>query len=415
MMMWWAPEPLVQQYQGTDAEFIKVNLPPETTECVDDRAYDECADSWSERVGGPQAVCQSSATPLQKLFAGSLYDAIMSLDIPQAIRSPAYDMLKRFRIRQLQLDELFRLWQTEESPWEAVCKWATENMDFLNSTIPHSYPRVPREMKGSTFSHVTTGLGCLTLLFVLIAACKISREQAKPAIQIAQIGFLRLLLCGSFFIAIGAILSGLPSSNGTCIATIWFINVGYTLELVPLIVKVAAVNKLHSAASRMRRVQLSRQELYGYVTVICFLCVVYLVFWTVFDTPKSNKENTLTESITDDGEWVVEVGHYCGGNYDYWQYVAAGKPQKMPDKYRLDATVVLTSNHFGHSTTSRMECWASPMCLCLGLSDPEYYRVPQRVTYTRSTSLFPLRFCGSEVCYVPSCWTTERVHCQPDA
>ena len=56
-------------------------------------------------------------------------------------------------------------------------------------------------------------------------------------------------------------------------------QVGYTLELVPLMVKIAALNRLMAAAAQMRRVTLKRRNLFLAVAVILGLVIVFLILW----------------------------------------------------------------------------------------------------------------------------------------
>ena len=82
----------------------------------------------------------------------------------------------------------------------------------------------------------------------------------------------------------------IPPSDVSCVTVIWLTNVGYTVELVPLVVKVAAINKLMIAARRMRRVHLKRKKLYGAVIILCALVTSYLVSWTIMDPPRKDAD-----------------------------------------------------------------------------------------------------------------------------
>ena len=73
--------------------------------------------------------------------------------------------------------------------------------------------------------------------------------------QLAQIDFLWLLLGGALMITVAAIMMVTVPTDATCVIVQWIINIGYTLVLVPLIVKVAAVIKLASAAKKMKRLK----------------------------------------------------------------------------------------------------------------------------------------------------------------
>jgi hypothetical protein len=105
----------------------------------------------------------------------------------------------------------------------------------------------------------------------------------------------------------------------------WFVNVGYTLELTPLIIKVAAINHMMTAAQTLRRTKVNRKTLYELVAGITFLMVIYLAIWTGVDPPQQAVEYELTESTTDTGDIIVAQRNYCnGGDSAIWQYAAVG-------------------------------------------------------------------------------------------
>ena len=98
---------------------------------------------------------------------------------------------------------------------------------------------------------------------------------------------------------------------------------------VPTIVKVAALNEMLSAASRMRRVTITRKTLFGAVALISVMFAIFLVFWTAFDAPYKKAAYSLTDDInvTETGheERVVGVSYYCSrGDSDIWQFTAVG-------------------------------------------------------------------------------------------
>jgi len=298
-------------------------MPPQTQQCIESRIEpgDRCDDLLEQRVGSPLGACTDSAKSLRKLISGSLYDIIYDSSIPEAIRSPGYDVLKLFRISELQLDELFQYWQTKPSPREAVCTWVAENINWTSTFIPRSHPRVLKENESGGLVYVCAALGGLATLLVLCTAAAVFARREKQAVKCSQIDHLSLLLTGSFLIAMGAIVVGLPASNVSCIASIWLINIGYTLEIVPLVVKIAAINRLMSAGRRMKRVVLNRRSLYGAVACIFLVVVFFLALWTVLDKPTKALEYDLTESLTGEGATIVQYQYYCNSHSEVWQYM----------------------------------------------------------------------------------------------
>lgn len=127
MIYWWTPEPLYQSFQGTDSELIRVTLPAPTQECQRARTstLDRCSENWSERIGlDPAGACDDSAKPLEKIISTGLYDMVFDPSIPDAIRSPAYEVLRAFQLSELQMAEMFDYWKREKSDLRgAICSW----------------------------------------------------------------------------------------------------------------------------------------------------------------------------------------------------------------------------------------------------------------------------------------------------
>ena len=186
-------------------------------------------------------------------------------------------MLRLFQITEYQVSEMADYQLVEPSSRQTVCRWASEHLDFLNTFVPQGYPRTieARTVTGLTYAAPIVA-ACATF-FVILTAWTIHHEREEEAVKLAQIAFLRLLLAGSFLISIGAILTGMAPSPFTCVASIWLVNTGYTLELVPLIVPVAAICKLMAAARRMQRVVLDRRHSFGAVAGVMGVILVCLV------------------------------------------------------------------------------------------------------------------------------------------
>jgi hypothetical protein len=161
-------------------------------------------------------------------------------------------------------------------------------------------------------------------VFILMTAFLVYRNRTEPSIRYAQVDFLGMLLCGSFFIGVGSILLSAPASDGTCLASMFMVNVGYTLELVPLILKVAAINRLMQAARELRRVDIKRTLLYKSVAAICLLLLIYLGTWSALNPPQQEIEYSMTGETTETGDWVVGKTYFCsnGDGTNAWQFVA---------------------------------------------------------------------------------------------
>ncbi|CAB9515293.1 Metabotropic glutamate receptor 1 [Seminavis robusta] len=329
IMFWYTPEPAVHQFMGSDAEFHKITMKSPTKQCLDARPdrTETCNGNNTIRVGGPEADCGDSPKPLQKVVTGNLFELTHAESIPEAVRSPAYDVLRTFRLFEHHLGDIASLKaQFKGDARQAVCQWAVENVDFLQSFTPQTYPRVLEGGEGSLgyWTLISVSFGSLALLLVLLTVYAVHRYQGKRSIRIAQIEFLYLLLAGLVLVATGSVVIGIPPSNGSCVLSIFLINLGYALELVPLIIKIAGINRIMSAARHMRRVRLEKTDLYKSVVVIVLLVLAFLISWSVVDPPYKEAEYILTGRTNEDGARVVNFVYFCSSDSGIWEFVAIG-------------------------------------------------------------------------------------------
>lgn len=342
-MMWVVPDPVYEEFLGTDFEFVKVTLPPPTQKCQQFKINPEhrCNDDPALRLGTAEGVCDESARPLHKLMLRQLFDLTQAPSIPEAIRNPAHPVVSQFSLSELQINDMFRYWLLQpDEPREAICQWVVDNLDDLEQLLPRSYPRTIQDKSQDPSSTArwlfiaSAIVGTNAFLLVVITTALVYRHRNRRVLRCAQVEFLYLLLLGSAMVSIGAILTGLQTpQNASCIGQIWLVSLGYTMQLVPLLVKVSAINSLMQAAQRMRRVQLQRWSLYGGVALIGVLVAIYLVLWSVLDPPQKQAHYELTDQVLVNGDddrqsaslfdtTVVSVQYFCSSHSVFWQYVA---------------------------------------------------------------------------------------------
>jgi hypothetical protein len=350
LMLWWTPQALFETFMDTDYEFQRISLTPPTQACYNARleGVNRC------RVGGvveededddhSAGSCDDEPQILKKAIARSFYEITYDDTIQEARRSPAYDAIQAFSISSLQLSKLLGQWLDRNidtwnfDPRNVTCEWVVENFSVIKEFVPRTYPRIIQEHYSASSSGISMDplfvaamtVSCLATMVVLLSAAMTYRLRAHRAMVYAQVEFLWILLAGLLLVSVGAIVSAIEPSNGSCIATVWLTNVGYTLELVPLIVKVAAINRLLKAAQNMRRVVLKRKSLYGTVFGLCFVIIIYLAIWTGLDPPHQQFDYTLTTDTTksEDPENGVEftfvvMSSYCYSESEVWNYISA--------------------------------------------------------------------------------------------
>mmetsp|Transcript_69426 Transcript_69426/g.103336 ORF Transcript_69426/g.103336 Transcript_69426/m.103336 type:complete len:917 (-) Transcript_69426:138-2888(-) len=325
LFYWFTPDTTVQEFIGTDAEFQRVLLPPSTTKCTESRVTEEqrCSENPADRIGIEQGSCDAEAHSYQKLIVSSMYSN--TYEVEESMRSPAYDAIKSIKISDLELEEIFLRWYERNTDrWnydarEAVCMWVGEHIDSLQSVVPRSHPRsfrVEEYRHPALYGAIIVAAICIVLVGVVSVATFHYRK--TKVIRYAQPIFLYLLLVGLLFLCIGATLLPAMPSQGTCIATQWFILLGYSLELVPLIVKVAALNTLHQHARKFKRVKLEFKNLYMTVGVIIAAVTIFLLIWTVMDPLSRQSNKKLTNDLNEDNGQIVAINYSCASDSPVW-------------------------------------------------------------------------------------------------
>lgn len=328
IMYWWFPEALYHEFAGSDAEFFKVTLPPATRECflAKKRPEDRCVATEEERLGVPDGACENKPDLLEKAIVRSLYDLTHTNSFGQndAFTSPGYEVLKSFSIDNFQLSDIFNYWEAKASPREAICQWIVENMDYMERFVPPSYPRAieRKDERRNWLLYASLGLGSLASVLVALTTFVIWKKRHQRAVMVAQVEFLLLVLSGAGILAVGSIVVGSLPSDNSCVAAWWLVLVGYTLELIPLIVKMTAIHRVVSAAKRLRRIVLKRESLLGAVGAVCALVLVYLAVWTIVDPPRRMEERFLADRQNSDGYVIVETSYFCRSGNLTWPYIA---------------------------------------------------------------------------------------------
>ncbi|CAB9513019.1 expressed unknown protein [Seminavis robusta] len=326
IMQWWTPQALHQLFHGSDAEFTKVMLPTPTEECLRAREEggDRCAADFKTTTNLQKGTCDTLTASLYKMKIANLFDMTYDTSIPPALHSPSNTVLELFRISEYQLTEIFNKWKESGDPREAVCEFAVENMDYMMSFVPNSYPRTLETEADQGLRYSAAALAGLVLLMAIVTACLVYHFRRKRSIMLAQVEFVALLLVGTISISTAALIMVLTVSDASCVAVEWIINIGYTVELVPLLVKAAAILRLSMAAKKMRRVNLSRESLLGAVAIITVLVVVFMTIWTAVDPPRQGNEYQLTDDQNEEGETVIEVYEICRSESQVWYYISVG-------------------------------------------------------------------------------------------
>jgi hypothetical protein len=323
---WWKPDSLDQLFANTSFALQPVFLPPPSEDCEKNRvsSIDRCGDDPTARLGTPLGSCDFPPHSLQKILSTSLLASTLSQD--EGARSPAYEFLKLLRVSDLSLTIMLRNWIRTEvdrygiDPRVAVCEWVYDNIDELSTKfIPLGYPRDFEEETSSTMFVASFAMGFLALAMAVASLVGTIVYRENLIFKYAHVPFVLWVLLGLTMVCTGAILVAPPQpSNLICITQPYLISLGYTIELMPLVVKVSAVNHLISESKKMRKVQLDTNRLHLQVGGVAFCVLIYLVVWSILDTPSVIE----TPSLVEIGEPLINVSTACRSGASTWVVAA---------------------------------------------------------------------------------------------
>ena len=321
MIGWWEPEPLIELFGLT-----RIQLPRPDSECLEHRTNTEerCSNDFDVRIGSEKGSCDFIATVLQKAIASSLPKSAHDLD--KATRSPGYDGIKSLKLSTVEMETILDDWITRGidsygyDPRLAVCRWVADNIDTFIEHVPDGYPRTFVEQNFQT-TIAWTAIALSIFVCFIITGCYIFTKKYShtKAMKYAQTKFLHLTLCGFVIFLIGAIIVCVTPSRGSCTSAEWFINVGYTLSLAPLLVKISAINKVSAFARRMQRIKVDMSHMYAEVATAVGIVILYMMIWTAFDPPSMRTTYEFDENSEFHEILIIEE---CGSNSSVWIFVS---------------------------------------------------------------------------------------------
>ena len=325
IMWWWTPDASIEEYRGSDFEFQRILLPDPTLQCKESRITpsERCSADPLVRRGTKQGSCDNEFSSLQKIIARSLRE--MTFQVPLADQSPAYQAIINLRINQLQMDAMFRQWvekgMTGLGAREVVCDFVFENKEQLIQYFPRGFPRILRDRNAykRVPLYVAQAAGALALLYLVLAFAGVIWWRNSAPFAFAQRTFMLLILFGLVLVSIGSVLYALEPQDGVCLSQMWMVTLGYTMELVPLLVKVAAINRLMVTATHsFRRIRIEPQRLMATVAIVACLVCVLLMVYSIVDPPRRKIDRYLMDS----GQNSVQVLVSCQSGWIAWSIVA---------------------------------------------------------------------------------------------
>ena len=251
-------------------------------------------------------------------------------DNPKARMNPAYFVYQELTMTSVAYKSIMSNWVrrgVDKYGFDlryATCEWVADNLEYIaKSLIPESHPRTFVVTNNSVLTIVAIAIGAVSVLTAFCTLVGIVYKYKKGILcKAAQFEFLFLLGSGLVLVAIGGLLLGVEPSAGTCTTSVWMINVGYTLQLVPTMIKISAILKIIQQSKKMRVVKVSKKKLLVRSVVLSAVAALYSGLWTFFDMPQSYSSLEVTEKQNEYGETVVSVSNYCESESNYWAYVS---------------------------------------------------------------------------------------------
>lgn len=90
---------------------------------------------------------------------------------------------------------------------------------------------------------------------------------------------------------------------------------------VPILVKIAAINKILVLAKKMRRVLISPKKMLIKVAAVVVVVAIYLTVWTILDRPREQEYLTLESERSQ----VVLISLACSSHgHEFWYMITLG-------------------------------------------------------------------------------------------
>lgn len=306
VIMWWFSTNEIQQlFDYTESSFQEVLLPKPTALCLDHRTTigERCDADASVRRGDERGACDDEPQALQRLIAVSLANSNNGLD--EADRSPGFEVILNLKMNSFDMSQIIGQWVAKgndrdgNDAREAVCEWVVENLETLESYIPPGFPREVLERTSTEWYTIFAQVvAVLTALATIVAIILVSKYARTKIMVFAQPLFLFLVLSGFLLISIAAFMMVMQPTTFLCIFVEWLVVLGYSIALVPVLVKTAAINRLMNSSKKMQRIRLNSKMLFVRVVGAVCLVLVGLILWTYQDPPTAffRQEVSLDDS-----------------------------------------------------------------------------------------------------------------------
>lgn len=336
-LWWWTPDLLLEEFaESQEFSFHRVTLPYPTEECLNYRSgvlnEIKCSADVNDRKGEAIGACDYAVIPLRKLISAGLRTSSLAGG-EVALESPAYTFLKQIYLTEYSLSHIFRKitkfdggdlhhHRTDLAFRESLCEWVYENIDELTSYAPKGFPREKKFMSYAPIEYTGYTLGTIALFLSVITAMCTFIWRDNPALKSAQLNVLSSMVVGYVIASISSLLHALVfTSDALCTLQEWTLHLAYSLELVPILIKVSAINRLGREARLFRRAQIDPNRFRKFLSSSLAIILLYLIHWTLFDKPRRDDDLEVLE----EGETTtVAIYAGCSSSTPVWAIMALG-------------------------------------------------------------------------------------------
>lgn len=324
MMWWWVASIEAQIFGNSSYSPQLVQLPQPSKQCIANRPSiaERCSADPIVRRGSPLGACDQEYDQPQRLIASSVNQ--MNSLLPAVDQSPAVEMLTSLKVTNFDIIEIIQNMiskgddQIEVTAREAVCDWVAENIDQLEDIIPPNFPkRLTRVFEIGTGHYVAQAMAILVGLVAVACIFLTCKYRETKTMIFAQPTFMYLILIGCCFVCAAAYMLAVQPMDHICVSIKWMEVLGFTIQLVPVMIKTAALNRLLSSSKKQERININQRTLLRKVTMWMTLVLICLVVWAVVDPPLVAEFRTLNR---DDPSEVI-IDRECKSEELAWEIV----------------------------------------------------------------------------------------------
>lgn len=280
--LWWVPDSLFSMFIGSGSDMVHLPLPAVTQECLENRidVSKRCELNQTEDVifGDSRGSCDRPHVNTLKIAASNMKSSISENDNLKARMSPAYSAYDDFTMTTTVVNDILTGWASrgvDKYGFDLrleTCQWVADNLEHVVKTmIPESHPRTYVESQNTALAAFAISLAVIAIIISIGTTAGVTFKWKKKSLKGVQIEFLCFLLAGVLMISIGSLLLALEPSTSTCTASIWFMCVGYTTELVPTLIRVSTIIKIVRNSMKLKVVKVNKKKLIGKSIGFCIL------------------------------------------------------------------------------------------------------------------------------------------------